>query len=206
MSTASCDAVTYTNSSGTTATAIKATTQNWQFIRGTKGDWYKDAKITLDAGSNHIEIPVANIQSFTGDTPLYMLANPGGTVYVHSKVAIIDDLYACVGSANFGPRSMTLDDELSAFMEGQWAAKFRQDLWSEYFKGGVVGATGPWTPTSPPAPGSTGITPGDWWRTAQSNQGKTPGAGQILVLPIPIVSYPTKPPSGTSYFAGPDDY
>jgi phosphatidylserine/phosphatidylglycerophosphate/cardiolipin synthase-like enzyme len=42
------------------------------------------------------------------------LENHAGTpVYVHAKVAVIDDVWACVGSANLNRRSWTHDSELS---------------------------------------------------------------------------------------------
>jgi phosphatidylserine/phosphatidylglycerophosphate/cardiolipin synthase-like enzyme len=37
----------------------------------------------------------------------------GTPVYVHSKVCVIDDTWACVGSDNFNRRSWTHDSELS---------------------------------------------------------------------------------------------
>jgi phosphatidylserine/phosphatidylglycerophosphate/cardiolipin synthase-like enzyme len=45
---------------------------------------------------------------------VYDLENHAGTpVYVHAKVAVIDDVWACVGSANLNRRSWTHDSELS---------------------------------------------------------------------------------------------
>jgi phosphatidylserine/phosphatidylglycerophosphate/cardiolipin synthase-like enzyme len=45
---------------------------------------------------------------------VYGLENAAGTpIYVHAKVCIIDDLWACVGSANLNRRSWTHDSELS---------------------------------------------------------------------------------------------
>ncbi|BCB83534.1 hypothetical protein Psuf_008470 [Phytohabitans suffuscus] len=37
----------------------------------------------------------------------------GGPVYVHAKVCVVDDVWACVGSDNFNRRSWTHDSELS---------------------------------------------------------------------------------------------
>ncbi len=45
---------------------------------------------------------------------VYDVENPHGTpVYVHAKVCVIDDVWACVGSDNFNRRSWTHDSELS---------------------------------------------------------------------------------------------
>ena len=45
---------------------------------------------------------------------LFDAENHEGTpVYVHSKVCVIDDAWACVGSANFNRRSWTHDSELA---------------------------------------------------------------------------------------------
>ena len=45
---------------------------------------------------------------------VYGIENHAGTpVYVHAKVCVIDDLWACVGSDNFNRRSWTHDSELS---------------------------------------------------------------------------------------------
>jgi phosphatidylserine/phosphatidylglycerophosphate/cardiolipin synthase-like enzyme len=45
---------------------------------------------------------------------VFDLENREGTpVYVHAKVAVIDDVWACVGSANLNRRSWTHDSELS---------------------------------------------------------------------------------------------
>lgn len=46
---------------------------------------------------------------------VYWLENAAGTpVYVHAKVCVIDDIWACVGSDNTNRRSWTHDSELSA--------------------------------------------------------------------------------------------
>jgi phosphatidylserine/phosphatidylglycerophosphate/cardiolipin synthase-like enzyme len=52
--------------------------------------------------------------------------------YVHSKVWIIDDVYALVGSANCNRRSLTHDSEVIAgIYDVDWVKKFRIALWSE---------------------------------------------------------------------------
>ena len=53
-------------------------------------------------------------------------------VYVHSKLLIIDDKFASIGSANCNPRSFKMDTELDFvwFNEGL-AQKLRIDLWNE---------------------------------------------------------------------------
>lgn len=45
---------------------------------------------------------------------VYDVENPDGVpVYVHAKVCVVDDVWACVGSDNFNRRSWTHDSELS---------------------------------------------------------------------------------------------
>ncbi len=71
-------------------------------------------------------------------------------IYVHSKVMIVDDVYATIGSANLCPRSMTYDSEINiGFVDGvqtvyevnstQYAISpavrdFRADLWKEHLQ------------------------------------------------------------------------
>jgi phosphatidylserine/phosphatidylglycerophosphate/cardiolipin synthase-like enzyme len=56
-------------------------------------------------------------------------------IYVHAKVAIIDDIWMTIGSANCSDRSFELDTELNCFLENATLAKsFRQRLWSEHMQ------------------------------------------------------------------------
>lgn len=76
-------------------------------------------------------------------------------VYVHAKVAVIDDRWAAVGSANLNSRGMSHDAELNVVIEHiAFARGLRQTLWAEH--------------TATPLPGniawpvgSTGIPSGD---------------------------------------------
>jgi phosphatidylserine/phosphatidylglycerophosphate/cardiolipin synthase-like enzyme len=75
---------------------------------------------------------------------VYSLENAAGTpVYVHAKVCIIDDTWACVGSDNANRRSWTHDSELScavlddplspdAERPGSWARNLRLELAREH--------------------------------------------------------------------------
>jgi len=78
---------------------------------------------------------------------IYSLENLAGTpVYVHAKVCVIDDEWACVGSDNANRRSWTCDTELSCAVldggagadadvdadEGTWAQRLRLDLAREH--------------------------------------------------------------------------
>jgi phosphatidylserine/phosphatidylglycerophosphate/cardiolipin synthase-like enzyme len=54
-------------------------------------------------------------------------------VYVHAKVAVIDDHWATVGSANLNSRGMSHDAELCIAIENQaFARGLRQTLWAEH--------------------------------------------------------------------------
>jgi phosphatidylserine/phosphatidylglycerophosphate/cardiolipin synthase-like enzyme len=65
---------------------------------------------------------------------VYDLENPHGTpVYVHAKVAVIDDTWACAGSANLNRRSWTHDSELSvAVLDPAFARALRLELLREH--------------------------------------------------------------------------
>jgi phosphatidylserine/phosphatidylglycerophosphate/cardiolipin synthase-like enzyme len=65
---------------------------------------------------------------------VYDLENHHGTpVYVHAKVAVVDDTWACVGSANLNRRSWTHDSELSvAVLEPAFARDLRLQLMREH--------------------------------------------------------------------------
>lgn len=61
---------------------------------------------------------------------VYGLLNRKQTpIYVHAKVCIIDDVWACVGSANLNRRSWTHDSELScAVIDGELDARAPREL------------------------------------------------------------------------------
>jgi phospholipase D1/2 len=56
----------------------------------------------------------------------------GQPVYVHSKVLIVDDVFASIGSANSNPRSYRMDTELDFVWHDPATVKaFRLNLWNE---------------------------------------------------------------------------
>ena len=71
---------------------------------------------------------------------IYSLENAAGTpIYVHAKVCIIDDTWACVGSDNANRRSWTHDSELSCAVldtsgdsTNSWAHSVRLELAREH--------------------------------------------------------------------------
>jgi phosphatidylserine/phosphatidylglycerophosphate/cardiolipin synthase-like enzyme len=67
---------------------------------------------------------------------VFDVENPESTpVYVHSKVCVIDDTWACIGSDNFNRRSWTHDSELSCAVldaDGQFARDVRLRLLREH--------------------------------------------------------------------------
>lgn len=70
---------------------------------------------------------------------VHELAHPDGLpIYVHSKVCVIDDVWATVGSANLNRRSWTYDSELTAAVmdesnaANRFARNLRLRLWREH--------------------------------------------------------------------------
>lgn len=80
---------------------------------------------------------LADLKDFEGGVNLYspMRRHRGKAVpiYVHSKLAIIDDAVAAVGSANWNYRSMNYDGELTVFIESPAAAAdIRQHVFTHF--------------------------------------------------------------------------
>ncbi|MEO7061185.1 MAG: phospholipase D family protein [Lapillicoccus sp.] len=69
-----------------------------------------------------------------GRVSVYGIENDQGTpVYVHSKVCVIDDTWASVGSDNFNRRSWTHDSEVSAaVVDSDYARSLREELAAEH--------------------------------------------------------------------------
>lgn len=131
-----CDSFDYVDDIGVTHTVErdKQGVRVWK-VDPYDGGFYEKTTVEWDDGSAKL----TDIKSFKPDRPLYTVAymGPGAplrsqAVWVHSKVSIFDDRYAGVGSANFNPRSLKDDGELTAFLHGNVAADLRRRLWTEY--------------------------------------------------------------------------
>ncbi|MFG0229636.1 phospholipase D-like domain-containing protein [Achromobacter sp. 413638] len=98
-------------------------------------------------------------------------------IYVHSKLALFDDRVAVVGSANFSPRSLRMDGEMSVFInDSATALGIRQRLFQH------------WGMTTPSA----------WWNDANSYATTT--TNSVGVLPLRYSALPQKPVSYTWSF------
>jgi phosphatidylserine/phosphatidylglycerophosphate/cardiolipin synthase-like enzyme len=97
-------------------------------------------------------------------------------IYVHSKLIIIDDKFASIGSANLNPRSMRIDTELDfAWHNEQISRKLRIDLWNEAL--GKPSGLGTWKPTE--------FIP-KWSTIAKRNKSLTPRFQTGFVIPFEI--------------------
>jgi phosphatidylserine/phosphatidylglycerophosphate/cardiolipin synthase-like enzyme len=74
-------------------------------------------------------------------------------VYVHAKVAVVDDRWATIGSANLNSRGMSHDAELNvAALDAEFARGLRLMLWAEH-AGALRHAHAGWPyPAAAPAP------------------------------------------------------
>ena len=98
-------------------------------------NWSNDGLLKnseLEYGSppphQRIKVPLINISGIDGGiqfyTPVRATSNLNWhPVYIHSKLGLVDDDMAIVGSANFNYRSMLYDGELSAFVLDTKATK-----------------------------------------------------------------------------------
>lgn len=115
-------------------------------------EWLRDHAPRAVAANRLHFYTLATCSPGKGDTMRYR------PVYVHAKVAVIDDRWATVGSANLNSRGMSHDAELNiAIEEPTFARGLRQILWAEHTGTALpddfawpVGNTSPW----PDAPGS----------------------------------------------------
>jgi phosphatidylserine/phosphatidylglycerophosphate/cardiolipin synthase-like enzyme len=107
------------------------------------GSWFEGCTTTV----NRQKVKLADIASFDGGVRLYSAMRRTGTgavpIYIHSKVAIIDDTVAAVGSANWNYRSMYYDGELSVFVHDDAATvrNIRQRVFAHFGQPNAATAT-----------------------------------------------------------------
>lgn len=98
----------------------------------------KEGKVQVAASDVARGKAVDLLRAAGGDrVDLYELEHPAGVpIYVHSKVCVVDDVWATVGSANLNRRSWTYDSELNAAVVSEpghsFVADLRRRLWLEH--------------------------------------------------------------------------
>ena len=95
-------------------------------------------------------------------------------IYVHSKICIVDDVFATIGSANANGRSFALDTELNvSWVDPALKVRaFRIDLWSELL-GLPASEIAAWTPD---------LFTANWRRIARLNAAKSPARRSGFVV------------------------
>ena len=135
---------------------------------------------------------------FARKTPLPATIGAGSDqVYVHSKIMVIDDAFAIIGSANTNPRSFDVDTEACiGYYDPAAVLSFRQDLWN-HMLGNPTGLAA-W-------PVSSYVT--NWAAIASANQAAAPRARRGFVIPHDFTrasvagSSLTLPPYGADWLA-----
>jgi phosphatidylserine/phosphatidylglycerophosphate/cardiolipin synthase-like enzyme len=101
-------------------------------------------------------------------------------IYVHSKVMLIDDVWATIGSANANPRSFHVDTELNAaFYDPVSVKKLRLALWNEFL--GSPKGLGSWKPVDFVA---------EWRRIAEANRKAAPAKRSGFAVPHDPTRFP----------------
>ena len=96
------------------------------------------------------------------------------SVYIHSKLILIDDVYANLGSANANPRSFRMDCELNlAWYDKRSVKQLRVNLWNEML--GSAGGISGW---------KTKDFVDKWSAIAKKNQGQAAKKRKSFVIPF----------------------
>ncbi|MBO1346412.1 MAG: hypothetical protein EBE86_002940 [Hormoscilla sp. GUM202] len=132
--------------------------------------------VPIDNGRLIFTSPVRYFESLNPNEDKFQL--PGlnknfRSIYVHSKVAIFDDQYALIGSANFSARSLKFDGECSVGVNNPTKAReIREQLFSHW---GVN-------------------TPQNWWTIMTQFADSPPIKGGVGVVPLSIQTLNSTPP------------
>lgn len=101
-------------------------------------------------------------------------------IYVHSKVMLIDDAWAAIGSANANPRSFYVDTELNAAIyDPAVVTKLRLALWAELL--GSAKGFAAWKP----ADFTT-----EWSKVADANRKAAPEKRSGFIVPHDAAKFP----------------
>ncbi len=152
--------------------------------------WLDGDAIVFRGGGPDETVKFADIVDMDADFRIYApVVKTGGApdaVYVHSKLALIDDRILVVGSANWTYRSMVYDGEIAAFIDNaQIASTARAALFDHY---------------NPP--GGT-ITVANWEVTAAANDLALAGGmpvGTHAIVPVPAAAFRRATPTQAGNF------
>lgn len=93
-----------------------------------------------------------------------------GIIYIHSKLVLVDDRHAMIGSANLNGRSLLMDTEIALlWSQEQSVRELRKRLWNAHFGGE--------DPAMDPSPLAA------WRRIAERNAAVAPADRQGFVVP-----------------------
>ncbi|PTL81865.1 hypothetical protein DAT35_21810 [Vitiosangium sp. GDMCC 1.1324] len=127
-----------------TLRSISSTFYN-QWMENDRIQW-RDA-LTPGAGTQSCRL--LDIIGFNGGirmySPLRVAAGGSSALYIHSKLALIDDEVAVIGSANFNYRSMVYDGEIAAFIRNPTRV---QQIRNALFAHWNMGAPAAWDGTA----------------------------------------------------------
>lgn len=162
--------------------------------------WHADNEVVVKSTAlGDFSAKLTDVTSISNDFEIYApvrarrrpstTRTPGDLtqLYVHSKLALIDDQVLAVGSANWTFRSMDYDGEIMAFVEHPLALDVRRRLFSHYNR-------------------RVEMTPASWVAVAAENERRvtnnTMADGEKMIVPIPPTNYMTTLPSGIVGYSG----
>lgn len=130
--------------------------------------------VTLYGAALQHEAIKAMTDAMGGNVGVFaMERKDGAVIYVHSKLMLIDDRYARIGSANTNPRSLSLDTELDlAWYDPDSVRALRLRLWEEIL--GKAAKPGGWKPADYVK---------QWKKIAEANAKAAPARLQGFVRP-----------------------
>lgn len=174
-----CDAFTLKD-----GTVVKFTQHDQRAVQPATDKWLTNAVGIINDDDRY---NLGDIIGFDGGACLYSPMrlkgkSPKGSeslpIYVHSKVALVDDGVAVVGSANWNYRSMEYDGELSVFVvDGRSVSEIRKEVFAHF---GMPKAAGVKDHV------------GETWRQEVS----TPAKAGVFMKPLQLHDFPAAAPGG----------
>ncbi len=143
----SCSAVTINIGGQNLLKLNRVDCSQWRIVEGDDKKWFTDTQIHCEKqdGGKVFRALFKDIDAFEGGARFYSPARHiGGNqryIYIHSKLMLIDDEIAIIGSSNFTFRSMIYDGEIAACIEDANVVtnQIRNRLFAEF---GMVNANG----------------------------------------------------------------